>query len=301
MKDKLITVWGFSMRERKYLFLLLAALVFMPVVASAAAAPTVDAVSIGAPKLAAAGDNVTARRVTVPLTMDNTHVLVAMDVPLRYGSVGDGIQLVNVEYATRVDYFDEKITNIDNENKTLIMGLIAMAYDPAKPDLEVGSGPIAYLTFDISDPAMTSFNISSMVTERPSHRLMMVWHERDGAGQLDVKWNDDLDFSIDVPVTSAGANPIPESYALDQNYPNPFNAGTVIRFALPEASKVRVSVFNVLGQTVKTLADQEMDAGYQTVSWDGRDDNGNIAASGVYFYRIAANKFNETKKMTLLK
>lgn len=301
MKDKLITVWGFSMRERKYLFLLLAVLVFMPVVASATAAPTADAVSIGAPKLAAAGDNVTARRVTVPLTMDNTHVLVAMDVPLRYGNVGDGIQLVNVEYATRVDYFDEKITNIDNENKTLIMGLIAMAYDPAKPDLEVGSGPIAYLTFEVSDPAMTSFNISSMVTERPSHRLMMVWHERDAAGQLDVKWNSDLDFSIDVPVTSAGANPIPESYALDQNYPNPFNAGTVIRFALPEASKVRVSVYNVLGQTVKTLADQEMDAGYQSVSWDGRDDNGNVAASGVYFYRIAANMFNETKKMTLLK
>jgi len=288
------------MRVTKCLIVFLAVLVLLPAMAVAAGAPTKDAVSIGAPQMAAAGDGAT-RRVTVPLTLDNTRQLVAMDIPLRFGQPGDGVNLVNVEYASRVDYFNEKITNIDNEDKTLVMGLISMAYDANTPDLEVGTGPIAYLTFDVTDPTVESFTIASADIPKPAHRLMLVWHEQTADGQLEVRWNDQIDFSINVPVSSAGANPIPTSYALDQNYPNPFNAGTVISFALPEAGRVKVTVFNVLGQTVMVLADQEMAAGMQRVAWDGRDDNGNSAASGVYFYRISANSFTDTKKMTLLK
>ncbi len=288
------------MRVRNCLLVLLAVLVLLPAMAVAAGAPTKDAVGIGAPVMAAAGDGAT-RRVTVPLNLDNTQQLVAMDIPLRFGQPGDGINLVNVEYASRVNYFDEKITNIDNEDKTVVMGLISMAYDPNTADLEVGSGPIAYLTFDVTDPTIESFTVAAADIPKPAHRLMIVWHEQTADGQLEVRWNDQLDFSVNVPVTSAGNNPIPTSYALDQNYPNPFNAGTVISFALPEASRVKVTVFNVLGQTMKVLADQEMAAGVQRVSWDGRDDNGNSASSGVYFYRIAANSFTDTKKMTLIK
>jgi len=289
------------MRVRNCLFVLLAVLVLLPAMAVAAGAPTKDAVGIGDPVMAAAGDGAS-RRVTVPLNMDNTKQLVAMDIPLRFGQPGDGITLVNVEYASRVDYFDEKITNIDNEDKTVIMGLISMAYDANKPDLETGSGPIAYLTFDVSDPAMESFSIASADIPKPAHRLMTVWHEQNAEGELSVAWNDQLDFSVDVRLTSAaGANPIPETYALDQNYPNPFNAGTVISFALPQAGRVKVTVFNVLGQTVRVLADEQMDPGIQRVTWDGRDENYNTASSGVYFYRIVANDFIDTKKMTLIK
>jgi hypothetical protein len=286
----------------KCLFVLLAVAVLLPAMAVAASAPTKDAVAIGAPTLAAASDGAT-RRVTVPINLDNTHQLVAMDVPLRFGQPGDGINLVNVQYASRVDYFNEKITNIDNEDKTLVMGLISMAYDASTPDLEVGSGPIAYLTFDVTDPTIESFTIASADIPKPAHHLMLVWHERDAAGQLQVRWNDQLDFEVEVPIngTAAGRELIPDAYALEQNYPNPFNAGTVISFALPQASRVRVSVFNVLGQTVKVLADEDMGPGMQRVSWDGRDENGTAAASGVYFYRITANHFTDTRKMTLLK
>jgi hypothetical protein len=286
----------------KCLFVLLAVAVLLPAMAVAASAPTKDAVAIGAPTLAAASDGAT-RRVTVPINLDNTHQLVAMDVPLRFGQPGDGINLVNVQYASRVDYFNEKITNIDNEDKTLVMGLISMAYDASTPDLEVGSGPIAYLTFDVTDPTIESFTIASADIPKPAHHLMLVWHERDAAGQLQVRWNDQLDFEVEVPIngTAAGREMIPDAYALEQNYPNPFNAGTVISFALPQASRVRVSVFNVLGQTVKVLADEDMGPGMQRVSWDGRDENGTAAASGVYFYRITANHFTDTRKMTLLK
>ncbi len=285
---------------KKCLIVTLAVLVLLPAMAVAGAAPTKDKVGIGAPMMAAAGQGTT-RRVTVPLLMDNTQPLVAMDIPLRFGQPGDGINLVNVEFASRVDYFDEKITNIDNENKTIVMGLISMAYDANKPDLEVGSGPIAFLTFDITDPTIDRFTINSEYIPTPAHKLMLVWHETNAQGQLEVRWNEDLEFRVDVPVSSAGSVPVPTSYALDQNYPNPFNAGTVISFSLPEASHVKVTVFNVLGQTVRVLADQEMTAGVQRVEWDGRDENGLQASSGVYFYRIAANHFTDTKKMTLLK
>lgn len=288
------------MRVRNCLIVLLAVLVLVPAMAVAASVPTKDAVGIGAPTLAAAGDGAT-RRVTVPLNLDNTQQLVAMDIPLRFGQPGDGINLVNVEYASRVDYFDEKITNIDNDDKTVVMGLISMAYDANKPDLEAGSGPIAYLTFDVTDPAMENFTIASAFIPKPSHKLMTVWHERNAKGDLEVRWNEELDFSVTVPVTSAGRELIPTSYALEQNYPNPFNAGTVISFALPEASRVKVTVFNVLGQTVNVLADEEMSAGMQRVPWDGRDNNGNWSPSGVYFYRISAKNFTDTKKMTLIK
>jgi hypothetical protein len=288
------------MRVIKCLFVFLAVLALVPAMTLAASAPTKDAVVIGKPEMSAAGTGVT-RRVTVPLTLDNTQQLVAMDIPLTFGNPGDGVNLVNVAYADRVSYFDEKITNIDNEKKTLIMGLISMAYDPSKPDLEAGSGPIAYLTFDITDPTIESFTIATTRMSNPSHRLMLVWHEAAADGNLQVRYNDDLDFSMNVPVSSAGAGPVPVSYALDQNYPNPFNAGTVISFSLPERSKVNVSVYNVLGQTVRVLANEEMEAGVRTVNWDGRDENGASAASGVYFYRISANSFKDTKKMTLLK
>jgi len=289
------------MRVTKCLFLITAVLL-LPAIALAGAAPTKDAVRVGTPELAAAGSNVAARRITVPIELDNVETLVAMDIPLRYGQRGDGIELTNVSYGARVEYFDEKITRIDNDDKTVIMGLISMAYDPTKEDLGPGSGPLAYLTFDVTDPSISEITIASTTMQKPSHRLMLVYHDVTPEGFLQVRWNDNLDFSVTVPVSTASAAPVPTQFALEQNYPNPFNAGTVIRFGLPKSGRVSMSVYNVLGQTVTTLIDgEEMEAGYRNVAWDGRDNNGNQAPSGVYFYRIQAGKHLETKKMTLLK
>jgi len=93
---------------------------------------------------------------------------------------------------------------------------------------------------------------------------------------------------------------IPGQYALSQNYPNPFNANTLISFALPKAGKVTLEVFNVLGQKVNTLVNEYMTAGYKIVNWDGRDAQGNNVASGIYFYRLLAEDFKQTKKMLLI-
>ncbi|MFQ6092857.1 MAG: T9SS type A sorting domain-containing protein [bacterium] len=94
---------------------------------------------------------------------------------------------------------------------------------------------------------------------------------------------------------------LPAEYSLAQNYPNPFNPGTAIEYALPWTARIKLSIYNVLGQEVKVLVNSEMEGGYHTVSWDGKDAFGQDVASGVYFYRLDAGQFTQTRKMMLLK
>ncbi|GAB4319606.1 MAG: hypothetical protein Kow0074_09310 [Candidatus Zixiibacteriota bacterium] len=107
--------------------------------------------------------------------------------------------------------------------------------------------------------------------------------------------------SNEVTVFAAGGSPVPTDYALLQNYPNPFNPSTTIQFRLPEASEVNLTIYNVLGQQVRSLVAGVKEAGTHTVEWDGRDDNGSTVQSGMYFYRIQTPSFTEARKMTLLK
>ena len=88
---------------------------------------------------------------------------------------------------------------------------------------------------------------------------------------------------------------------LSANYPNPFNPMTKIDFALPEPQHVQLAVFGIDGRRVATLKNESMPAGNYTVTWMGRDDQGELVASGIYFYRIQAGDFSQIQKMTLLK
>lgn len=106
---------------------------------------------------------------------------------------------------------------------------------------------------------------------------------------------------IYLPVQEVGSPNLPTAYVLNQNSPNPFNPNTSIEFAIPRSGQVKVEIFNVLGQKVKTLVDEYLKVGYKRVEWNGTDDAGKPAASGVYLYRMTANEFSETKKMVLLK
>ena len=94
---------------------------------------------------------------------------------------------------------------------------------------------------------------------------------------------------------------VPTSYALYQNYPNPFNPSTDIRFDLPEAIRVELKIFNILGQEVVTLVDDVRAAGAYRVLWDGKNAAGLNAASGVYVYQIKTPNFQDAKKMVMIK
>jgi hypothetical protein len=93
----------------------------------------------------------------------------------------------------------------------------------------------------------------------------------------------------------------PTDYGLNQNVPNPFNPETTISYQLPESGRVLLTVYTSLGQEVRTLVDEVQEIGQYTIRWDGRDAAGRQVASGVYFYKMAAENFGDTKRMMLLK
>ena len=94
---------------------------------------------------------------------------------------------------------------------------------------------------------------------------------------------------------------LPKEIALRQNYPNPFNPTTTIRFELPAAQPVTIAIFNMTGQLVRTLVDGDYPAGIHNVLWDAHDDAGQPAPSGIYYFRMSADGFSDTKKLLLLK
>jgi hypothetical protein len=118
-----------------------------------------------------------------------------------------------------------------------------------------------------------------------------------------VSARDRSNHELLVSVPGGGGTPqeLPARHRLDQNYPNPFNPQTTIGFALPVATRVRVAIFTVNGQLVRTLLDRDLEAGEHSVTWYGRDETGRRVATGTYFYQLRAGDFREVRKLTLVK
>jgi len=109
-------------------------------------------------------------------------------------------------------------------------------------------------------------------------------------------WTDGYTATVEFAVSVQDEQLIPGEFELSQNYPNPFNPMTTINYALPKESHVRLIVYNLLGEEVARLVNEQQTAGYKQISWDA-----STAASGIYFYRLQAGEFVLTRKMVLLK
>lgn len=125
----------------------------------------------------------------------------------------------------------------------------------------------------------------------------------DDAGNVSPMSNVDsaianFNFGTDIDEDGDG---LPDQFALAQNYPNPFNPTTEISFSLPQSAPTNLTIYNVNGQQVATLVDNDLPAGDHVVQWDGRNGSSQAVATGVYFYRLQAGDFNETKKMLMVK
>ncbi len=104
------------------------------------------------------------------------------------------------------------------------------------------------------------------------------------------------------PLDADDANPgISYSFNLDQNRPNPFNPATTVEYSLARKSHVNISIYNILGQKVITLVDGEQEAGQHHAVWEGHDGNGSQVASGIYFYKMEAGDYVQTRKMALMR
>jgi hypothetical protein len=103
------------------------------------------------------------------------------------------------------------------------------------------------------------------------------------------------------PVFAAAAAEVPGAYSLMPNYPNPFNPSTAIAYQTPQDGHVTLTIYNVLGQEIRTLVDTHQAAGTHTAMWDGTDAAGHHLNSGVYFYTMKAGNFTQTRKMVLMR
>lgn len=101
-------------------------------------------------------------------------------------------------------------------------------------------------------------------------------------------------------VESNAAEPA-RHFQLEQNYPNPFNPTTVINYQLPISSSVKLSIYSITGQLVRTLVDEQKSAGRHQVVWDGLNERGERLPSGIYLYRIEAGDFRATRRLALVK
>ena len=240
---------------------------------------------------------------SVSLQVIHDEDLAAMDIPLSFSK---GLTLNSVTFeGTAVKDFDAKIAGIENEKNRVVIGLIGMVYSlkenaNLKP-VPSGDNTVAVLHFTLNDPDLKTIEIAPFSNADPKHELMYVYNE----------WIDDVPHVQSLnpefqggTITLESRTPtgnIPTEFGLSQNVPNPFNPSTIVEYALPKDAQVNLSIYNVLGQHVKTLVDDMQRAGKQTVTWDGTDNGGNSVASGVYFYKIRAGDFSSTKKMLLLK
>lgn len=148
--------------------------------------------------------------------------------------------------------------------------------------------------------AVKSSNKSPLVFDRATNHTFLTTTDLKDITGANITF---VDGSLEVGPTDVKIEEetiLPSWFALRQNYPNPFNPETCVKYELPQRTKVRIKIINLLGQEVQTLVDQDKPAGYFEVLWDGKDKTGRRVSSGIYLYRIEAGDFVQTRKMQLI-
>lgn len=219
--------------------------------------------------------------------------------PMSYNSQWIGTHMYTVSLAADIysEYYDSVFNTVD------AWGTITYGGNTV-PCLRV-----SYVSRFTSKSYVSGMLISTNVTTQEGAEFFGEGFKylfnlgKDTSGGVISYYADAGDDLVSGPTGVRENNPgmVPTGYDLAQNYPNPFNPSTDIQFSLPRNTAVHLSIYNMLGQEVKTLIDQPMDAGNYTVDWNGTDDEGQAVASGIYFYRLTAGDFTRSKKMALVK
>ncbi|KAA3599303.1 MAG: T9SS C-terminal target domain-containing protein [Calditrichaeota bacterium] len=164
---------------------------------------------------------------------------------------------------------------------------------PMCPPMGMTAGKVA-VSFQTDDVAGSySYNGTGALSAVPGDGTDYMFYEHDnGTGTV-------YDIAL-VTSSEENSNEVAKGYELAQNFPNPFNPTTNIEFSVEGINNVKVEIFNIKGQLVKTLFEGTV-SGSKSVQWDATDLSGNVVSSGTYFYSITGPNFNETKKMTFLK
>ena len=180
----------------------------------------------------------------------------------------------------------------------------ASLYDIRYSNLSINTGNWSNCYQAINEPApqlcgnQESYTITDLEPDTWYYIAMMTSDESSNWSDLSnviaVKTQ-----SLSLDVDSDDYN-IPDDFNLAQNYPNPFNPSTKIDFSIPVTAHVTISIFNILGQETATIIDEIKPAGNYSIIWNGIDSYGQSVSSGIYFYRINADDYTESRKMALV-
>jgi hypothetical protein len=208
-------------------------------------------------------------KISLPINVDNASDIIAMNFTLEYNPhvlKAVGVSLTSLTQDYQVAH------NVEP-------GRIKVALAGSRSIAELGA--IVNLEFDVLESESPDAGSLLQITE------MVI---NDGSIAANIQ-------AARFEMGSA----VPDEYALDQNYPNPFNPETTIKYQLPKSGKVVLKIYNSIGQEIRTLVNEEKEAGYHEARWDGRDNGGVSVSSGVYIYRIQAGDFISIKKMLFLR
>ena len=206
---------------------------------------------------------------------------------------------------------DETLLTIDGDNAEGQTGIIwTSSIDPDGTPVEYVLELVIENTGDTLDTALSVTNFFLQ------HAEVLEYMEEAGVTQLDISWDvfaeDGFDYSSSANgpwsltidggwALSVDNNTIPEVFALHNNYPNPFNPVTNIRYDIPEASDVRIDIYDLVGKKVKTLVSKQHQPGRYKIQWNATNEFGSAVATGMYIYKIQAKDFVSVKKLLLMK
>jgi hypothetical protein len=231
----------------------------------------------------------------VAVDVINDEELAALDIPIRFGQPGDGITLESVEWADRVAGWDFTHAAIDNENKTVILGLISELVNVrADADLKTAAtasgSKIADLVFRVEDGYKANFE--TFTTERPGHELTFIYNRYENGKPI----VESISPEFDVNASFDNKQTLPTEFALSQNFPNPFNPVTHVQFVIAKDGNASLKIYDALGSEIATYLEGYVKAGKYNAEIDGSN-----WPSGVYFYKLVSGDYTATKKMILVK
>jgi predicted outer membrane repeat protein len=219
------------------------------------------------------------------------------DKPYNFNWVSTALDTINISQSNLSDTYDLKwntSNEVDGEVVDyLIYAQIGRTQVEMVHDTTDTSYAITYQEFVVK--AFEAFPMLSRATVKFSLEAT------DGIDTVKVTGDDRVVFVNRYDYLSTESEGIPTVFALHENYPNPFNPTTTLRFDLPDISDITLTIYNMLGQRVRTFNMNDTPAGYHSIKWNATNDYGDPVGAGVYLYQLRANQFVKTRKMVLLK